>query len=504
MAEQVRGAPRAGRRTSYVDIWQCVRPKALGIDGWPDVPRGEDWKTGVCRRLGWVTRPRAGAGSSRRSTPSPTWNPVWSARSRPRSTCSRRSTNRTEPAMTATDTGGPLTSVADLLEERLRQLGVMRVYGLPLARLSRCRSTTSTWRCCWPTPTAAWATTTAAVGWGRHSWTARSFTVVPTGGRARCRPWSTPSSCSTCSPTRPHGPARGARAASGPGSGSPRPAGPVDAPRAGPGAGRHAGSGHGPSCRWSRWSVPVSCVPRGSTTVRAGPQGRYRGGQHLGRQGRRTLGQSVPLRHRRAPGEGLRAGGPRGRRRGDHLWDRPRRGARGPVGAAGGPGRGRGAAARAGCTAGRLPLDTQPSAAVRDPGRVVTPRYESDAVPLTAPRASLHLSGALPERGVAVADPGRAGFWVARTFPTSIPGSVCVPATGGAASLLRRRSSVGSRPGPVWPSPTRSVASTVWTTPRRRCSNWPRRSGCPWRSSSGGPTVDSRTRPRMSGCWNST
>jgi hypothetical protein len=64
--------------------------------------------------------------------------------------------------------------------------------------------------------------------------------------------------------------------------------------------------------------------------------------------------------------------------------------------------------------------------------RVVTPRYESDAVPLTAARASLHLSGALPERGVAVADPGRAGFWVARTFPTSIPGSVCVPATGGA------------------------------------------------------------------------
>lgn len=59
---------------------------------------------------------------------------------------------------------------------------------------------------------------------------------------------------------------------------------------------------------------------------------------------------------------------------------------------------------------------------------VVTPLYESDAVPLTAARASLHLSGALPERGIAVADAGPAGFWVARTFPTSIPGSVCVPA----------------------------------------------------------------------------
>jgi hypothetical protein len=61
---------------------------------------------------------------------------------------------------------------------------------------------------------------------------------------------------------------------------------------------------------------------------------------------------------------------------------------------------------------------------------VVTPMYESDSVPLSAPRAALHLSGALPDRGVVVADPGPAGFWIARTFPTSFPGSVCVPATG--------------------------------------------------------------------------
>ena len=63
---------------------------------------------------------------------------------------------------------------------------------------------------------------------------------------------------------------------------------------------------------------------------------------------------------------------------------------------------------------------------------VVTPMYESDGVPLSAPRAALHLSGALPDRGIVVADPGRAGFWIARTFPTSFPGSVCVPATGDA------------------------------------------------------------------------
>lgn len=40
----------------YVDIWQAVRPAALGIGHWPEVPRGEPWKEGVCRALGWVDR----------------------------------------------------------------------------------------------------------------------------------------------------------------------------------------------------------------------------------------------------------------------------------------------------------------------------------------------------------------------------------------------------------------------------------------------------------------
>ena len=39
----------------YVDIWQCVRAKSLGIDHWPEVPMGTDWKTGVCDALGWGT-----------------------------------------------------------------------------------------------------------------------------------------------------------------------------------------------------------------------------------------------------------------------------------------------------------------------------------------------------------------------------------------------------------------------------------------------------------------
>lgn len=37
----------------YIDVWQAVRPSVVGIRAWPDVPRGIDWKTGVCAALGW-------------------------------------------------------------------------------------------------------------------------------------------------------------------------------------------------------------------------------------------------------------------------------------------------------------------------------------------------------------------------------------------------------------------------------------------------------------------
>ncbi|KQB85771.1 DUF3097 domain-containing protein [Corynebacterium lowii] len=37
----------------YIDIWAAVKPERLGMRAWPEVPYGEDWKTGVCRRLGW-------------------------------------------------------------------------------------------------------------------------------------------------------------------------------------------------------------------------------------------------------------------------------------------------------------------------------------------------------------------------------------------------------------------------------------------------------------------
>jgi hypothetical protein len=37
----------------YVDVWQSVKPDRLGLDAWPVVPHGVDWKHGLCEALGW-------------------------------------------------------------------------------------------------------------------------------------------------------------------------------------------------------------------------------------------------------------------------------------------------------------------------------------------------------------------------------------------------------------------------------------------------------------------
>lgn len=50
----------------FIDIWAAVKPASVGIRAWPEVPRGEDWKQGICDRLGWHD-PKEG------------WNRVYSA-----------------------------------------------------------------------------------------------------------------------------------------------------------------------------------------------------------------------------------------------------------------------------------------------------------------------------------------------------------------------------------------------------------------------------------------
>jgi hypothetical protein len=61
LAEAVRRGP-GGAHTlvvghPFVDIWQAVKPDRLGLSEWPVIPRGIDWKRGVCQALGW---PHAG------------------------------------------------------------------------------------------------------------------------------------------------------------------------------------------------------------------------------------------------------------------------------------------------------------------------------------------------------------------------------------------------------------------------------------------------------------
>jgi hypothetical protein len=37
----------------FIDVWAAVKPSAVGIQGWPQVPPGSPWKEGVIAALGW-------------------------------------------------------------------------------------------------------------------------------------------------------------------------------------------------------------------------------------------------------------------------------------------------------------------------------------------------------------------------------------------------------------------------------------------------------------------
>jgi hypothetical protein len=36
----------------FVDVWAGIRPKVMGLEEWPEVPRNIDWKNGLCTALG--------------------------------------------------------------------------------------------------------------------------------------------------------------------------------------------------------------------------------------------------------------------------------------------------------------------------------------------------------------------------------------------------------------------------------------------------------------------
>jgi hypothetical protein len=58
IAQAVAGPDVLVTGTPYVDVWQAIRPKAAGIDAWPEVPRGVPWKEGVCAALGEPSPPQ--------------------------------------------------------------------------------------------------------------------------------------------------------------------------------------------------------------------------------------------------------------------------------------------------------------------------------------------------------------------------------------------------------------------------------------------------------------
>ncbi len=60
---------------------------------------------------------------------------------------------------------------------------------------------------------------------------------------------------------------------------------------------------------------------------------------------------------------------------------------------------------------------------------VAQPGYVDDRFPRHPARAVMETKQRLPQGGIVTADPGPAGLWVARTFPTDGPGTVVVPAT---------------------------------------------------------------------------
>jgi hypothetical protein len=44
----------------FIDVWAAVKPAVVGIERWPDVPRGQPWKEGILAAIGWPPDTAAG------------------------------------------------------------------------------------------------------------------------------------------------------------------------------------------------------------------------------------------------------------------------------------------------------------------------------------------------------------------------------------------------------------------------------------------------------------
>ena len=235
----------------------------------------------------------------------------------------------------------------------------------------------------------------------------------------------------------------------------------------------------------------------------AGRPDRRRGGQHLGRQGRVRLGRPAPLRHRSACRPAT-SSWPASTRPswssppGVDLLESPTERWAGSAQvlevepwqlSTPGPALAR---ARVGARAARaLPPAVRPRWPTATPA--TTCRW-----PRPGPRPTCRPP--CPTEGLVAADPGPAGLWIARAFPTLVPGSVIVPAArqpgfAAAAALvaaLDDRPAIAVTTDPV--DPLTEAVLRRWPGPGRSRSCW--RCGAATVRSRGPTTTPSCSGPR--------
>lgn len=104
----------------------------------------------------------------------------------------------------------------------------------------------------------------------------------------------------------------------------------------------------------------------------------------------------------------------------------------------------------------------------------LAPLYADDDVPLAPARATGDLGQVRPPGGLVLADPGPAGLWVARTFPTTELASIIVPShscvgfsvAGAIVAGLRGRVALSITAGPVEPLVGELLdVAAAWSTP---------------------------------------